>query len=42
MKCVSKTMFREILLMQSLEIRSMQSLYDINAVICMEPSFLTL
>ena len=37
MKDVNKTMLREIFLMQSLETRSMQTLYDINAVVCMEP-----
>jgi hypothetical protein len=39
MKCVSK--HREILPMRSFEIRSMQSLYDINAVVYMEPIILT-
>ncbi len=41
MKGVSQTMLRVILPMQGFEIRSMQSLYDINAVVCMEPMILT-
>lgn len=39
MKCASKTMLREILPMHNFETRSMQSLYDINAVVCMEPNY---
>lgn len=37
MKDVSQTMLREGLPMRSFEARSMQSLYDSDAVVCMEP-----
>lgn len=41
MKCVSESMLCENLPMQGFETCSMQSLYDINAVVCMELIILT-